>query len=62
MKCCVMYNRPMLLVSLVVMLRVGYSTLMTLDTPTRAQSPRGDSGLEVSVTVTMTSSACPHRI
>ena len=45
MKCCVMYNRPMLLVPLVtmvVMLMVRYSTLVTLGTPTRAQSPRRD--------------------
>lgn len=65
MKCCVMYNRPMLLVPLVtmvVMLMVRYSTLVTLGTPTRAQSPRGDGGLDVSMTVSVTSSAGPHWI
>ena len=61
MKCCVMYNRPLLLVPLVTMvMMVRYSTLVTLDTP--AQSPRGDGGLDVSVTVSMASSAIPHRV
>ena len=56
-----MYNRPLLLVPLVTMvMMVRYSTLVTLDTP--AQSPRGDGGLDVSVTVSMTSSAIPHRV
>ena len=57
-----MYNRPLLLVPLVtmVMMMVRYSTLVTLDTP--AQSPRGDGGLDVSVTVSMTSSAIPHWV
>ncbi len=65
MKCCVMYNRPMLLVPLVtmvVMLMVRYSTLVTLGTPTRTQSPRGDGGLDVPMTVSVTSSAGPHWI
>ena len=65
MKCCVMYNRPMLrvpLVTLVMMLMVRYSTLVTLDTATRTQSPRGEVAPELSVTVSMTSSACSHWI
>ena len=67
MKCCVMYNRPLLLVPLVTMVvvTVRYSTLVTLDTactPTRTQSPRGDGGLDVSMTVSVTSSASPHWV
>ena len=64
MKCCVMYNRPMLrvpLVTMVMMLMVRYSTLVTLDTATRTQSPRGIRP-ELSVTVSMTSSTCSHWI
>ena len=65
MECCVMYNRPMLQVpqvTLVMMLMVRYSTLVTLDTATRTQSPRGDGCPELSATVSMTSSACSHWI
>ena len=67
-----MYNRPMLLVPVVsmmmmmlvmmMMMLVRYSTLVTPPTAPGPQSPGGDGGLDVSVTVSMQSSARPHWI